>query len=63
MIVSNEFAMLTGSMMNKDRFMIEKIMFRKTRGHSFMVARQSERFDDRSVFVYFISQGIFKHIG
>lgn len=61
--LSREFALLTGSCFNKDRYMLERLIFRKTHGHAYLVWASSPQFSERSIFICFINQGIYKHVG
>lgn len=62
MFNSTEFVMLTGTCPKKDRYIIEKLLFRKTHGHSFITFKDRKAESQRDMFICFINKGIYKNI-
>ncbi len=53
---------LTGTCPRRDRYIIERLLFRKTHGHSYIIFKDRESEDQRDLFVCFVSKGIYKNI-
>lgn len=59
---TNEFTILTGTCPRKDRYIIERLLFRKTHGHSYIIFKDRDREDQRDMFICFVSKGVYKNI-
>ena len=60
---SSEFAMLTGTCARKRRYIIERLVFRKTQGHSYMVFKDREDYvHQRDMFICFVNKGLYRSI-
>lgn len=59
---SSEFVMLTGTCPRRDRYIIERLIFRKTHGHSYIVFKDREHSSGRDMFVCFVNRGVYKNI-
>lgn len=54
--------MVTGTCPRKDRHIIEKMIFRKTHGHSYIAFRDRNHSSERDMFLCFINKGVYKNI-
>lgn len=59
---SNEFVILTGTCHRKDRYIIERLLFRKTHGHSYIIFKDRDSEDQRDLFICFVNKGVYKNI-
>lgn len=60
--VDNQFVVLTGTCFRKDRYIIEKLLFRRTHGHSYIVFKDRDSENNRDMFICFVNKGVYKNI-
>lgn len=53
---------LTGTCPRKDRYIIERLLFRKTHGHSYIIFKDRDSEDQRDLFICFVNKGVYKNI-
>lgn len=61
-LASNEFVILTGTCFRKDRYIIERLLFRKTHGHSYIIFKDRISENHRDLFLCFVSKGVYKNV-
>lgn len=54
--------MITGTCPRRDKYIIERLLFRKTHGHSFIAFRDRDHASQRDMFLCFINKGVHKNI-
>ena len=59
---SNEFIILTGTCHRKVKYIIERLIFRKTQGHSYIIFKDRNGELERDMFICFVNKGIYKNI-
>jgi hypothetical protein len=59
---SNEFVVITGTCPRKLRYILERLLFRKTHGHSFIIFKDRDSELEMDMFICFVSKGIHKNI-
>ena len=59
---TSEFVVLTGTCPRKDRYIIERLIFRKTHGHSYIIFKDRDSEDTRDMFICFVHKGVYKNI-
>ena len=58
-----EFAMLTGACPRNRRYIIERLVFRKTQGHSYVIFKDRDgKHNNRDMFICFVNKGLYKTI-
>jgi len=58
---SSEFTMLTGTCPRKNKHIIERLLFRRTHGHCYIVFKDRDHSSGRDIFICFVSRGIYKN--
>ena len=53
---------ITGTCHRKVKYIIEKLIFRKTHGHSYIIFKDRQSELERDMFICFVNKGVYKNI-